>query len=218
MKLFIDSADLNDIRQAAEQLFIEGCTTNPSLLAKAGRKIEAAIPEICEIVRGPVSAEVVATRYDDMVREGRGLARLHDNVVIKVPCTTDGLRAAKTLGADRIRTNVTLCFSATQALLAARVGATFISPFVGRLDDVAEDGGELVRQIVSIYRNYGFETHVLAASIRGPPHVVQAALAGSHCATVPMSVLRMLVKHPLTDRGLAGFLADHETAEAARPR
>lgn len=212
MKLFIDSADIVEIREAAEQGLAEGCTTNPSLLAKAGRRIETAIPEICEIVRGPVSAEVVATEYEAILKEGRSLSRLHENVVVKVPMTTDGLRAVRTFRGERIRTNVTLCFSATQALLAAKAGAAFVSPFMGRLDDIAHDGIEVVRQIVTIYRNYGFETQVLAASVRSPMHVVQAALVGAHCATLPPSVSRQLVKHPLTELGLVKFLEDHKKA------
>jgi len=215
MKLFIDSADLAEIKEAAGLGLVEGCTTNPSLLAKAGRKIETAIPEICEIVAGPVSAEVVATEYDAMLTEARRLAKLHSRVVVKVPLTFDGLRAVRTLAKEGIRTNVTLCFSATQAMLAAKAGAAYISPFIGRLDDVAHDGVELVRQILSIYRNYDYATEVLTASVRSPLHVLQAALVGSHCATVPLGVIRQLVKHPLTDAGLAKFLADHAKGERA---
>ena len=215
MKIFIDSADLAEIKEAAAQGWIDGCTTNPSLLAKVGRKIETAIPEICEIVHGPVSAEVVATEYEAMLKEGRTLAKLHENVVVKVPLTADGLRAVRTLKKEGIRTNVTLCFSATQAMLAAKAGAAYISPFIGRIDDTANEGIELVEQIVTIYRNYDYETEVLTASVRSTMHVVQAALIGSHCATVPMSVIRQLIKHPLTDVGLAKFLEDNKKASAA---
>lgn len=165
MKIFIDSANIEEIREAAALGILEGCTTNPSLLAKAGRKIETAIPEICEIVNGPVSAEVVATAYEAILTEGRRLAKLHKNVVVKVPLLADGLKAVRTLKLEGIRTNVTLCFSATQGLLAAKAGAAYISPFIGRLDDVAQEGTELVRQLVTIYKNYGLETEVLAASI-----------------------------------------------------
>jgi transaldolase len=214
MKIFIDSADLAEIKEAATLGLIDGCTTNPSLLAKVGRKIETAIPEICEIVDGPVSAEVVATEYEAMLKEGRTLAKLHKNVVVKVPLTADGLRAVRTLKKESIRTNVTLCFSATQAMLAAKAGAAYISPFIGRIDDTAQEGIELVEQIVTIYENYGYETEVLTASVRSPLHVLQAALIGSHCATVPMSVIRQLIKHPLTDVGLAKFLEDNKKASA----
>jgi transaldolase len=214
MKIFIDSADLAEIKEAAALGMIDGCTTNPSLLAKVSRKIETAIPEICELVHGPVSAEVVATEYEAMLTEGRSLAKLHENVVVKVPMTVDGLRAVRTLRKDGIRCNVTLCFSATQAMLAAKAGAAYVSPFVGRLDDTAEEGIALVRQIVTIYENFGFDTQVLAASVRSPLHVLQAALAGSHCATVPMSVIRQLIRHPLTDSGLAKFLEDQKKAAA----
>jgi transaldolase len=212
MKIFIDSADINEIKEAAAMGVLDGCTTNPSLLAKAGRKIETAIPEICEIVDGPVSAEVVATEFDGMMKEGRSLAKLHKNVVVKVPITLDGVKAVRALKKEGIRTNVTLCFSPTQALLAAKAGAAFISPFLGRIDDVAHEGMELIEQIVTIYNNYDFETEVLAASIRSPLHMVQAAMIGAHCATVPMSVIRQLVKHPLTDVGLEKFLADAKKA------
>ena len=214
MKIFIDSADLAEIKEAAAAGWIDGCTTNPSLLAKVGRKIETAIPEICEIVRGPVSAEVVSTEFEAMLSEGRRLSKLHKNVVVKVPLIADGLRAVRTLKDEGIRTNVTLCFSATQALLAAKAGAAYISPFIGRLDDTAQEGIELIEQIVTIYRNYDFETEVLTASVRSPTHVVQAALIGSHCATVPISIIRQLIRHPLTDVGLAKFLQDEKRSSA----
>ena len=214
MKIFIDSADISEIKQAAQLGLLDGCTTNPSLLAKAGRKIETAIPEICEIVAGPVSAEVVSVEYDAILAEGRGLAKLHKNVVVKVPMLPDGLRAAKTFGKEGIRVNVTLCFSAAQALLAAKAGATYISPFIGRIDDTAHEGVALVDQIVRIYENYGYETQVLAASVRHPMHVVEAALAGAHCATMPLKVMEQLYRHPLTDVGLKQFLGDYAKASA----
>jgi transaldolase len=212
MKIFIDSADINEIKEAGALGVLDGCTTNPSLLAKVGRKIETAIPEICEIVDGPVSAEVVAVEYEAILKEGRALAKLHKNVVVKVPLIADGLKAVRTFKKEGIRSNVTLCFSATQALLAAKAGAAYISPFIGRLDDTAHEGMELIEQIVQIYSNFDFETEVLTASVRSPVHVVQAAMVGSHCATIPMSVIRQLMKHPLTDIGLAKFLEDHKKA------
>ena len=208
MKIFIDSADIGEIQEAADMGFLDGCTTNPSLLAKTGRKIEEAIPKICEIVNGPVSAEVLATEYEPMLKEGRFLAHLHKNVVVKVPLTLDGLKAVRTLRKEDIAVNVTLCFSPTQALLAAKVGATYISPFLGRVDDISGDGIELVREIVHIYSSYDFPTQVLAASIRSPMHVLKAAELGAHCATMPLSVIRQLPKHPLTDIGLSKFLSD----------
>jgi transaldolase len=214
MQIFIDSADIAEIKEAAAMGLADGCTTNPSLLAKVGRKIETAIPEICEIVDGPVSAEVVAIDYEGILKEGRSLAKLHKNVVVKVPLIADGLRAVRTFKKEGIRTNVTLCFSATQAMLAAKAGAAYISPFIGRLDDTAHEGMELIEQIVTIFSNYDFDTEVLTASVRHPVHVVQAAMVGSHCATLPMSVIRQLIKHPLTDIGLAKFLEDHKKAQA----
>jgi transaldolase len=212
MKIFIDSADIAEIKEAAAMGFLEGCTTNPSLLAKAGRKIETAIPEICEIVNGPVSAEVVATEYDAILKEGRALAKLHKNVVVKVPLLADGLRAVSTLKQEGIRTNVTLCFSATQALLAAKAGAAYISPFLGRLDDLGQDSSELLEQIVTIYSNYDFDTEILAASMRSTLHVTQAARLGVDCATLPIAVIRQLLKHPLTDAGLQKFIGDAKKA------
>ncbi len=212
MKIFIDSADLAEIKEAASLGVLDGCTTNPSLLAKVGRKIETAIPEICEIVDGPVSAEVVSTSYDEIVSEGKKLAKLHKNVVVKVPLIPDGIRSVRTLLKEGIRCNVTLCFSANQALLAAKAGALFISPFLGRIDDVSHEGMQLIEQIKQIYDNYDFETQILAASIRHPVHVLEAAMIGAHCATMPLSVIKMLYKHPLTDVGLEKFLADHKKA------
>jgi len=214
MKLFIDSADLSEIKEIASLGILDGCTTNPSLLAKVGRKIETAIPEICEIVDGPVSAEVVATDYEGILKEGRVLAKLHKNVVVKVPLIAEGLHAVKTFTKEGIRTNVTLCFSATQALLAAKAGATYISPFLGRIDDTSHEGMELIEQIVTIYQNYDLATQVLAASIRSPYHVTQAAVIGSHCATIPGNILKQLIKHPLTDVGLEKFLSDAKKSAA----
>ena len=208
MKIFIDSGDIAEIKDAQAMGVVDGVTTNPSLLAKAGKPTRAAIAEICEIVDGPVSAEVVATDRDGILREGRELVKIHRNVVVKVPLIEEGLKAVKTLTQEGIKTNVTLCFSAAQALLAAKAGATYISPFVGRIDDAAGDGMELVQQICTIYENFGFDTQVLAASIRHPVHFVQAALIGAHVATLPLKVIKQLCKHPLTDVGLAQFLAD----------
>jgi transaldolase len=208
MKIFIDSGDIAEIKEAHAMGAIDGVTTNPSLLAKAGKPTRAVIAEICEIVDGPISAEVIATTTDEILREGRELARLHKNVVVKVPLIEDGLKAVKVFTAEGIRTNVTLCFSASQALLAAKAGATYISPFVGRIDDVSGDGMDLIQQIVTIYRNYGFKTQVLTASVRHPVHFVQAAMIGADVATVPLKVIKQLTRHPLTDLGLAQFLAD----------
>lgn len=208
MKIFIDTADLNEIREAAAMGVVDGVTTNPTLVAKIGRPLKEVITEICAIVDGPISAEVHATTADEIVAEGRELAALHPNVVVKVPLIDEGLKAVSTLSSEGIRTNVTLCFSASQALLAAKAGATYISPFIGRLDDIATDGMELIAQIVRIYENYGFATEVLAASIRHPMHVVQAALVGAHVATLPPAVIKQLLKHPLTESGLARFLED----------
>jgi transaldolase len=208
MKIFIDTADLDEIREAAAMGVVDGVTTNPTLVAKIGRPLKEVITEICSIVDGPISAEVHAITASEIVSEGRELAALHPNVVVKVPLIAEGLKAVSVLSSEGIRTNVTLCFSASQALLAAKAGATYISPFVGRLDDVSTDGMELIAQIVRIYQNYGFATEVLAASIRHPMHVVQAALVGAHVSTLPPSVIKQLLKHPLTDSGLARFLED----------
>ena len=208
MKIFIDSGDLNEIRDAVAMGVVDGVTTNPSLVAKAGRPLAALIADICEIVDGPISAEVIATDVEGILREGRALAKIHKNVVVKVPLIADGIKAVKVFSQEGIKTNVTLCFSAPQALLAAKAGATYISPFIGRIDDVGGDGMELVRQLVQIYENYGFGTQVLAASIRGPLHVVEAALAGAHVGTLPHKVILQLLEHPLTAAGLEKFLAD----------
>jgi len=208
MKIFIDSGDIAEIREAQAMGVIDGVTTNPSLLVKAGRPTKEVIREICEAVDGPVSAEVIATDVTGMLREAHELAQIHPNVVVKIPLIADGLKAVKVLTSEQIRTNVTLCFSAPQALLAAKAGATYVSPFVGRVDDVGGEGMELIEQIVSIYNNYEFETQVLTASVRHPGHVIQAALLGAHVATVPLKVILQLLKHPLTDIGLAKFLED----------
>ena len=211
MKFFVDTADLSEIRKAAGAGLIDGVTTNPSLLSKAAgadHEPREILAEICRAVNGPISAEVVALKTDEMLREGRELAKLADNIVVKVPMTEDGLTACRQFRAEGINVNVTLCFSPTQALVAAKAGATFVSPFVGRLDDVSQDGMDLIRQIVTIYENYDFETEVLVASVRHPVHVVQAALIGAHIATMPAKVLHQLVQHPLTDKGIQGFLAD----------
>lgn len=209
MKFFIDTADLNEIREANAMGVLDGVTTNPSLMRKAGgADFHEHIRQICEIVDGPVSAEVISTDYDGIMAEARELARIHERVVVKIPLILDGIKAVKALAAEGIRTNVTLCFSPTQALIAAKAGATYISPFIGRIDDISGDGMELIRQIRQIYDNYGFETQILAASVRHPMHVVEAALAGADVATIPFAVLQQLIKHPLTDIGLERFLAD----------
>jgi transaldolase len=211
MKFFIDTADLAEIRDAQAMGLLDGVTTNPSLMKKAGgADFHEHIVRICEIVDGDVSAEVTATDFDGIMAEARMLAALHPQVVVKVPLIPEGIRAIRSLSGEEIRTNCTLCFSPTQALIAAKAGATYISPFVGRLDDISTSGMELIGQIVQIYENYGYETQVLAASIRHPLHVVEAALAGADVATIPFAVLMQLMKHPLTDLGLERFLADWE--------
>lgn len=212
MKIFLDSANLDELRKAAEWGILDGVTTNPSLIAKEGRPIHDQIRAICEIFEGDISAEVVATDVKAMVEEGRSLARIHENVVVKVPLTRDGIQATSRLSKEGIRLNVTLCFSAAQALLAAKAGAYIISPFVGRLDDIGIEGMDLISSITKIYRNYGFQTQVLAASIRSPIHVIEAAKAGADIATMPFKVLDSLFNHPLTDKGLAQFLKDWEKA------
>jgi transaldolase len=208
MKFFVDTADVAEIRDLAETGLLDGVTTNPSLIMKAGRPMQQVIKEICDIVEGEVSAEVAAVDFDGMMQEGQKLAAIAPNVAVKVPLTWDGLKACRALRQAGHKVNVTLCFSANQALLAAKAGATFISPFVGRLDDINLEGMELIRDIRTIYDNYDFDTQILAASIRTPNHVTQAALAGADVATVPAAVLKSLVKHPLTDKGLEQFLAD----------
>jgi transaldolase len=210
MKIFLDTADLDEIRRAAEANLIDGITTNPSLVSKvAGERDPKEIYlQICETVDGPVSLEVVALDRDTMVSEGRKLAAIHKNAVVKVPLTEDGLKACRALVSEGTAVNVTLCFSVSQALLAAKAGATFVSPFVGRIDDISGEGMQLVHQIRQVYDNYGFDTQILAASIRHPMHVVESMLMGADCCTIPPEVLWQLTKHPLTDRGLEGFLSD----------
>jgi transaldolase len=209
MKFFIDTAEVADIKALAETGLIDGVTTNPSLIAKSGRNILDVICEICDIVPGPVSAEVAATDFETMLAEGRKLKSLRPNVAVKVPLTWDGLRTCKVLADEGTQVNVTLCFSANQAILAAKAGAAFISPFVGRLDDIGQDGMQLISDIVEIYQQYpDFTTEVLVASVRGPMHVTDAARLGAHVATMPASVLRQMAAHPLTDKGLAAFTAD----------
>lgn len=208
MEFFIDTADTNEIKAAHELGILDGVTTNPSLIAKTGKSFKTVIREICAIVEGPVSAEVVAIEKEAILKEGRELAKLAKNVVVKVPLIPEGLKAVKVFSAEGIKTNVTLCFSANQALLAAKVGATYISPFIGRLDDISQEGMDLIDEIKTIYENYDFATKILVASIRHPIHLKQAALIGAHVATIPFSVFGQLVKHPLTDSGLEKFLAD----------
>jgi transaldolase len=208
MKFFIDSADIAEIKEAAAMGILDGVTTNPSLVAKTGRRFRDVLLEICDVVKGPVSAEVVSTTCDEMMVEARDLAALRPNIVVKIPLLAEGLKAVKICTAEGIDTNVTLCFSPTQALLAAKAGATYISPFVGRVDDVSGDGLQLVEEILEIYENYGFSTEVLVASVRHPRHVLEAAKLGAHVATCPLSVLLQLTRHPLTDAGLAKFLDD----------
>jgi transaldolase len=208
MQIFIDTADIEEIRDAAAMGVIDGVTTNPSLVAKTGRPFKDVIVDICEVVDGPISAEVIATDYDGMIKEARSLAKMHDNIVVKIPLIAEGLKAVRTLTAEGIRTNATLCFSPTQGLLAAKAGATYVSPFVGRIDDISGNGMELIEQLVTIYQNYGLSTQVLVASIRHPVHAVQASLVGAHVATIPHKVILQLLKHPLTDIGLERFLAD----------
>ena len=208
MKFFIDTADIEEIKATKELGILDGITTNPSLIAKTGKGFKPAIREICEIVDGPVSAEVLATDKDGILKEGRELAKLAENVVVKVPLIPEGLKAVKIFSEEEIKTNVTLCFSALQAVLAAKAGATYISPFVGRIDDTGHDGMKLIKEICSIYSNFDYETKVLVASIRNPLHLKDAMLMGADVATIPFKVFDMLVKHPLTDIGLEKFLAD----------
>ena len=210
MKFFVDTADIKDIREAASMGLADGVTTNPSLVAKTGRKFRDVLVEICDVVKGPVSAEVVGTKFDDMMREARDYASLRSNIVVKIPMLAEGMKAVKACADEGIKTNVTLCFSATQALLAAKAGAAYISPFVGRLDDISTDGMQLVAEILEIYQNYNYTTEVLVASVRSPMHVQHAARLGAHVVTCPLSVLLQLSRHPLTDIGLTKFLADWE--------
>ena len=208
MKIFIDIADVDQIRDAAAMGVIDGVTTNPSLVAKIGRNYREVVEEICEIVDGPISAEVLATDTDGIIKEGREIAKWHPNVVVKVPLIADGLKAVKVFSEEGIKTNVTLCFSCSQGMLAAKAGATYISPFVGRIDDISGDGMEVIAQLRTIYDNYGFQTQILAASIRHAKHVVEASMIGADVATMPHKVILQLVRHPLTDTGLARFLED----------
>ncbi len=218
MKFFIDTANLDEIREAAELGILDGVTTNPSLVAKEKYDIsfKELIKEICRIVPGPVSAEVVSTDVEGMMNEAHDLAKIANNVVVKIPLLKDGLKAVKRLRSEGINTNVTLCFSPTQALLAAKAGASFISPFIGRLDDISHEGMELVEEIVTIYKNYSYKTEVLVASVRHPLHVVQAAMLGADIVTMPFKVIDLLVKHPLTDIGLQKFLSDWKKANASQ--
>jgi transaldolase len=209
MKFFLDTANIDEIKEATAMGMVDGVTTNPSLIAKEGRDLETVIKEICEIVDGPVSAEVISTDYAGMVTEARKLAALHENVVVKIPMTVDGIKAARTLSSENIKTNVTLVFSPLQALMAAKAGATYVSPFVGRMDDLAQDGMQVIEQIAEIYSNYGYQTEIIVASVRNPLHVLDSALIGADIATIPFSVLAKFAAHPLTDKGLAAFLADH---------
>jgi len=215
MKIFLDTANVNEIREAASLGLVDGVTTNPSLLAREKAPYLDVLSEICALVDGPISAEVVATDAPGMVREGRDLAKIAPNIVVKCPLTAEGLKAVRELKNDGIRSNVTLCFSAPQALFAAKAGAYIVSPFVGRLDDIGIDGMALVKDVKQIYRNYGFETQILVASIRNPLHVIEAALVGADIATMPANVYQSLLKHPLTDIGLARFLEDWRKAEPA---
>jgi transaldolase len=211
MKFYLDTASVKEIQEAASLGLLDGVTTNPSLVAKEGRVFREVLVEICNIVDGPISAEVVSIEADAMVKEGRELAKIHKNIVVKVPLIAEGLKATKRLSAEGIRVNVTLCFSPTQALLAAKAGAWCVSPFIGRLDDISSNGMELIRQIITIYKNYDFKTYVLVASVRHPQHVVEAALAGGHICTMPFTIFQQMVKHPLTDLGLKKFLADWDS-------
>jgi transaldolase len=210
MKIFLDTASVSEIKEAMKLGFCDGVTTNPTLIAKEKRKFEDAIKEICEICPGPVSAECIAEKYDDLMPEARRIAKLAPNVVVKIPLTRDGLKAVRSCSQEGIKINVTLCFSANQALFAAKAGAYFISPFIGRLDDAGHDGMQVIRDICLIYRNYGFKTEVLTASIRHPLHVLEAAKAGAHIATMPFNVFDKLISHPLTDIGVVKFLDDYK--------
>ncbi len=216
MKFFVDTANVAEIKEAASYGLLDGVTTNPSLVAKEGKDLRTLLKEICSIVPGPVSAEVLSTDAEGILKEGRELAKIAPNIVVKVPLIKEGLKAVKIFKAEGIRTNVTLCFSPNQALMAAKVGATFISPFIGRLDDISTEGMQLIEQVVTIYQNYGFETEVLVASVRHPVHVVQAALIGAHVCTIPFKVIDQLIKHPLTDIGLEKFLADGRKSQKSQ--
>jgi transaldolase len=210
MKFFLDTANIVEIKDAYSMGMVDGVTTNPSLIAKEGRDFETVIKEICEIVDGPISAEVISTDAEGMIREARALAKIHKNIVVKIPMLVDGLKAVRQLASEDIKTNVTLVFSPLQALMAAKAGATYVSPFIGRLDDLSQDGMQLIDQIVEIYNNYAFDTEIIVASIRNPMHVLESALLGADIATIPYDVLRKLASHPMTDKGLAAFLKDWE--------
>jgi transaldolase len=212
MKIFLDTADVAEIREFAASGLVDGVTTNPSLAAKTGRDYGDSLKEICSVISGSVSAEVLATDFDGMMKEGKAVSKIAKNITIKVPLTWDGLKACRALSNDGLMVNVTLCFSPVQAMMAAKAGATFISPFIGRVDDVGEDGMGLIRDIRSIYDNYGFKTEILAASIRSVSHVREAALAGADIGTMPTSIFKALLNHPLTDKGLAAFIADAKKA------
>ncbi len=216
MKFFIDTANLDEIKSAWEMGVIDGVTTNPSLLSKENMEPVALIKEICSIVKGPISAEAVSLEAKAIIKEAKGLAKIADNIVVKVPITEDGLRAVKALSAEGIKTNVTLVFSALQGLLAAKAGATYVSPFVGRLDDIGQVGMELISDLVTIYENYGFRSEIIVASIRNPVHVLDAARTGAHVATIPFQVIRQLAKHPLTDIGMDKFLKDWEKTKGKK--
>jgi transaldolase len=213
MKFFIDTANVDEIREANEMGMVDGVTTNPSLIAKEGRDFKQIINEICEIVDGPISAEAVSLDAEGMIAEARDLAKIHKNIIVKIPMTIEGMKAVRTLAGEGIRTNVTLVFSPLQALMAAKAGASYVSPFVGRLDDLSQEGMDVVEQIVSIYENYGYQTEVIVASIRNPLHVLESALIGADISTIPFSVLKKLAAHPLTDKGIEAFLNDWETAK-----
>jgi transaldolase len=208
MKFFLDTASISEIKEGVALGIIDGVTTNPSLVAKEGVSFHERLKEICAVVNGSVSAEVTALDFDSMIKEGHVLAKLHPNITVKVPLIPEGIKTCKALSSEGIKVNVTLCFSTSQALIAAKAGATYISPFVGRLDDISQDGMQLVKDILQVYKNYDYKTQVLAASLRHPQHVVQAALAGAHVGTMPFSVIKQLFQHPLTDIGLKKFLAD----------
>ena len=212
MKIFLDTANIDEIKEGASWGIVDGVTTNPTLIAKEKRDFKQVVKEICEIVDGPISAEVISEDAEGMVKEARELVQIHKNIVVKIPMIVEGLKAVSTVSKEGIKTNVTLIFSANQALLVAKAGATYVSPFLGRVDDIGSEGMELVRTIVEIFDIYGFDTEVIAASVRHPLHVVDAALAGSHIATIPMKVLQQMVKHPLTDKGIESFMKDWQGA------
>lgn len=216
MKLFIDTADVDEIKEINSWGVIDGVTTNPSLIAKSGRKFEEVVKEITSIVDGPISAEVVSEDHEGMIEEARHLSKIHKNIVIKIPMTKEGLKAVKVLTKEKIKTNVTLVFTSSQALLAAKAGASYVSPFLGRLDDISSDGVALIEEIAAIFQNYGIETEIIAASIRHPMHVIQCALAGSDIATIPYKVFVQMLNHPLTDSGIERFLKDWESVKAIK--